>query len=187
MYIPVDHASFQELSVNPDFVYRPNRMNLGTGDASGACLSTPPRGLTPPMIGPVRTAPRGEVEHGWLVAWDPITQKERWAVCCHSLRDGGGGGTLTTAANLVFQTVGSPSRLRVYSADKGEKLLDAAVPGDTIGPPITFLLDGKQHVVFASKFRTPADVLPPEGSLPRRAPHTFRLYAFVLDGKTPMP
>ena len=34
-----------------------------------------------------------------------------------------GGGTLTTAANLVFQVL-SNGRLMAYSADKGEKLLD---------------------------------------------------------------
>ena len=55
-----------------------------------------------------------------LVAWDPVTQKERWR------NNGGGstgGGTVTTAGNLVFQVV-PDGRFVAYSADKGEKLLD---------------------------------------------------------------
>jgi len=57
-----------------------------------------------------------------------------------------GGGTLTTAGNLVFQTL-SNGRLLAYSADAGEKLLEL----DTglrsgMGPPITYRLDGRQFV-----------------------------------------
>jgi quinohemoprotein ethanol dehydrogenase len=57
-----------------------------------------------------------------------------------------GGGTLTTAANLVFQTLGT-GRLLAYTADGGHKLLDL----DTglrsgMGPPITYRLDGRQFI-----------------------------------------
>jgi quinohemoprotein ethanol dehydrogenase len=59
-----------------------------------------------------------------------------------------GGGTLTTAGNLVFQVLGS-GRLVAYSADKGEKLVEI----DTglrsgMGPPITYRLDGRQYVAL---------------------------------------
>ena len=77
------------------------------------------------------------------MAWDPVTQKERWRV-----RGGGstGGGTLTTAGNLVFQVL--PDGLfRAYSADKGEKLLEIQTNlRGAMGPPMTFMLDGKQYV-----------------------------------------
>jgi glucose dehydrogenase len=66
-------------------------------------------------------------------------------------RPGGGGiggGTVTTAGNLVFQVI-SDGRLLAYSADLGDKLLEL----DTglrsgMGPPITYLLDGKQYVAL---------------------------------------
>ena len=59
-----------------------------------------------------------------------------------------GGGTMTTAGNLVFQVL-SNGRLVAYSADKGEKLLDL----DTglrsgMGPPITYRVDGRQYVAL---------------------------------------
>ena len=80
------------------------------------------------MVGPQQTG-------RWLVAWDVMTQKERWRV-----QGGGsiGGGTLATASNLVFQTLGN-GRLRALSADKGE-VSGKSPPGQTggMGPPITF-------------------------------------------------
>jgi hypothetical protein len=81
-----------------------------------------------------------------LVAWDPVTQKERW----RTPGGGGiGGGTVTTAGNLVFQVI-PDGHLVAYSADKGEKLLDVntGLRGG-MGPPITFMLDGKQYVALA--------------------------------------
>jgi quinohemoprotein ethanol dehydrogenase len=62
---------------------------------------------------------------------------------------GGGqtdGGVLTTASNLVVQTT-PQGRLRGYTADKGEQVLDIALPITAgVGPPITYLLDGKQYI-----------------------------------------
>ncbi len=78
-----------------------------------------------------------------LVAWDPIAQKERWRT------PGGGsygGGCLTTADNLVFQVMPN-GRLVVYSAGKGERLLDVrtSLKGG-MGAPMTYEIDGKQYV-----------------------------------------
>jgi hypothetical protein len=72
-----------------------------------------------------------------------VTQKERWRA-----QGGGsiGGGTVTTAGNIVFQVV-PDGRLMAYSADKGEKLLEiqTGLRGG-MGPPITYQLDGKQYI-----------------------------------------
>ncbi len=100
-----------------------------------------PNAKTLPKIGPA--APEGQ--RGSLVAWDPVTQKERWR------GNGGGsigGGTVTTAGNLVLQVI-PDGRLVAYSADKGEKLLDVQTGlRGGMGPPITYMLDGKQYVAF---------------------------------------
>jgi len=80
-----------------------------------------------------------------LVAWDPVAQKERW----RTPGGGGiGGGTVTTAGNLVLQVI-PDGRLVAYSADKGEKLLDVQTGlRGGMGPPITYMLDGKQYVAL---------------------------------------
>ena len=75
-----------------------------------------------------------------------MNQKERWRA-----QGGGGigGGTVTTAGNLVFQVI-PDGRLVAYTADKGEKVLDiqTGLRGG-MGPPITYMLDGKQYVALA--------------------------------------
>ena len=97
----------------------------------------------PPAIGPAPI--EGPGGRGALVAWDPVKQEMRWR------RPGGGGiggGTLTTAGNLVFQVL-SDGRLIAYSADKGEKLLELQTGlRSGMGPPITYRLDGRQYVAL---------------------------------------
>ena len=103
---------------------------------------------SPPPHGPDRKNPDGsKVRGGILSAWDPATQKERW------FAPGGGqtgGGTLSLASNLVIQTL-SNGHLKAFTADKGEQLLDIALPLTAgVGPPMTYMLDGKQYIaVFA--------------------------------------
>jgi hypothetical protein len=72
-----------------------------------------------------------------------VTQKERWYALGGGQTDGG---VLTTASNLVIQTT-PQGRFRAYTADKGEQLLDIALPLTSgVGPPMTYQLDGKQYI-----------------------------------------
>jgi hypothetical protein len=83
------------------------------------------------------------VRGGILSAWDPATQKERWFAL-----GGGqtGGGTLSLASNLVIQTL-SNGHMKAFTADKGEQLLDITLPASSgVGPPMTYMLDGKQYI-----------------------------------------
>src|SRR4029077_10375686 len=98
-----------------------------------------PKKTAPPAIGP---APL-EGQRGALVAWDPIAPQMRWRT-----RGGGGigGGTVSTAGNLVFQTL-NDGRLLAYSADKGEKLFEIQTGLKSgMGPPITYQIGDKQYV-----------------------------------------
>jgi quinohemoprotein ethanol dehydrogenase len=147
VYIPSTQTSSRTYTVNAEFVYREGGRNTGAGGGGGGqagaagAAPTPRQPIVPPMIGPPMdtTAGRG----GVLIAWDPVTQKERW----RSVGGGStGGGTVTTAGNLVFQVLGD-GRLVVLSADKGEKLHEIQT-GQRIGmgPPMTYMIDGRQYV-----------------------------------------
>jgi quinohemoprotein ethanol dehydrogenase len=121
-----------------------------------------------------------------LVAWDPVTQKERW----RTPGGGGiGGGTVTTAGNLVFQVL-NDGHLLAYSADKGEKLLEIQTNmRGGMGPPITYLLDGKQYVSFMGGTGV---VVPRDAQQVANAPANTstvkpKLLTFVLDGKGSLP
>ena len=95
-----------------------------------------------------------------------------------------GGGTMTTAGNLVFQTI-NDGRLVAYSADKGEKLLEiqTGLRGG-MGPPITYrvrwetvrVIDGWRRLGVA-----------PTGRGNAAPPAAPRLLTFVLDGTLSLP
>jgi quinohemoprotein ethanol dehydrogenase len=154
MYIPSTFANSSTFTVNPStFVFKEGGRNTGIGRgnapeppaAADAHPGTTPE-VTPvvPFV-PPGIGPNDGYRGGLLIAWDPVTQKERWR------REGGGasgGGTVTTAGNLVLQVV-PDGRLIVYSADKGEKLHEI-VTGfrQGMGPPITYMVDGKQYVTL---------------------------------------
>ncbi|HEY7336365.1 MAG TPA: PQQ-dependent dehydrogenase, methanol/ethanol family [Bryobacteraceae bacterium] len=212
VYIPSSVSSSSNFAIDYDFVYTPGKSNTGikrngpprgqpappdlTNAAAGA--NNPPRpsqapAPSPPAIGPA--APEGQ--RGMLIAWDPVTQKERW----RTPGGGGiGGGTVTTAGNLVFQVI-NDGRLVVYTADKGEKLLDVQTGlRGGMGPPITYELDGKQYVslmggtgVVVPRDAAPAAANPPAANAPAQGgaaaipPVLPKLLTFALDGKSPLP
>ena len=138
VYVPID-VSGRTLNFIAAEQYAPTPGNQNFGIRLGAQVTY----AKPPNIGPVRALPNGVTTI--LSAWDPVTQKERW------FAEGGGnrfGGAVSTASNLVFQ-VTPQGRLRAFTADKGERLLDIAI-GETagLGPPITYMHNGKQYVAL---------------------------------------
>jgi quinohemoprotein ethanol dehydrogenase len=116
-----------------------------------------------------------------LTAFDPAKQEIRWRA-----PSGGaiGGGTMTTAGNLVFQVI-PDGRFLAYSADKGEKLFELNTGlGNGMGPPITFSVDGKQYVALAGGIG-PLQGFGGRGpAAPALKP---QLLVFTLDGKAELP
>ena len=190
VYIPTTAASSYDFAVEENFTYKPGEKNRGvvrpgapaaTASASAAAPSSTAKLPSPPAIGP-EPPPLGE--RGILVAWDPGTQKERW----RAPGGGGiGGGTVTTAGNLVFQVI-PDGRLVAYRADTGEKLLDikTGLRGG-MGPPITYQIDGIQYV---SLMGGTGRVTPSVGNAPPPVtvtPTLPKLLTFVLDGAGSLP
>ena len=118
-----------------------------------------------------------------MIAWDPITAKERWRGLSAGFNQGG---TLATAGNLVFASVNN--RLIAYKADTGEQLLDIQPGLSQMGPPMTYMLDGKQYVAVAggppqapgAGGRGGAVAAPAAPAAPTQP---SRLMTFVLDGR----
>ncbi len=86
------------------------------------------------------------VGRGGMQARDPKTNTIKWV---KTGRGGAtGGGTMTTATNLVFQVAGTS--LYAYKADTGDEVL--ALPFNLPGgaAPITYMVDNTQYVGFAT-------------------------------------
>ncbi len=142
-------------------------------------IAFPPRDakpVVPPIIGPEPLAGT----RGVLEAWDPVNQKLVWRV---GAGGASGGGTVTTAGNLVFQVV-NDGRLLAYSADKGEKLLEIKTNRNGAAPPITYTVDGKQYVVFMAGTGRPPQAVGPTDAKVDNPP---LLFAFELGGTAPLP
>jgi quinohemoprotein ethanol dehydrogenase len=183
VYIPGQESSM--LFNNPEkFEYRMGQFNTGVPFGFGP----PAAGAKPPAEGgvggapagppPTPAPPQGTVQAGrgpnaepappfgggFLLAWDPVANKERWRL---PVQGAFNSGTLSTAGNLVFTGSGD-GFFRAYSADKGEKLWEVRITGG-FAQPVTYLLDGKQYI----------SILAGRGN--------GRVYTFALDGNLPMP
>jgi len=168
VYIP---ASYQPYIWQADDEYKKGT----TGDVRNNNLAQA-RQIKAPAIGP--EAPEGV--RGGLQAWDPVKHKLVWRA------DGGGGiggGTVTTAGNLVFQ-VTNEGRFLAYSADKGEKLYEVQTGRVGMAPPITYEIDGKQYVAFLGGAGRGAGVMGPTNAKIDNPP---LLFVFALDGKAELP
>ncbi|MBV8845607.1 MAG: PQQ-binding-like beta-propeller repeat protein [Bryobacterales bacterium] len=160
----------------------------GRGGAGAGRGPAPPVGPAIPSIGP-------EGRGNFLIAWDPVAQKERWRVAGGSAGFNQGG-TLSTAGNLVFSSVNT--RLLAYRADTGEQILDMTTGLSQMGPPMTFMIDGKQYVAVAggppgagggrggagAAGRGGAQAAPVAPAAP---PQPSRLLVYTLDGKATLP
>lgn len=79
---------------------------------------------------------------GFLLAWDPVKQKEAWRVRYPTYYNGG---TAATAGGLVFQ--GSiDGTFRAYDAATGKLAWQYDVKAPVLAPPITYEVKGKQYV-----------------------------------------
>jgi quinohemoprotein ethanol dehydrogenase len=146
--------------VESSFVFRAD-LNSRNGFMFGAGstpLDGPPH--APPSIGPGQ--PEGMP--GFFVAWDPVTQSERWRIDFETREDGG---ALATAGNLVFGA-DSSGTLHAFHAATGEALWSTGLL-DSIAPPITYEQDGVQYLAVLSGTRNND----PPGEL----------FVFALDGR----
>jgi len=79
---------------------------------------------------------------GYLVAWDPVKQREVWKVTHDAVWNGG---TLSTASGLVFQGT-ADGLFSAYRATNGEKLWGFDAGLGIIAAPMSYSIDGKQYV-----------------------------------------
>jgi quinohemoprotein ethanol dehydrogenase len=211
VYIPSTIGGAYNYQANPDFKPTPTdigasgrgQMNMGTATAArggrgGGAGAAPPPGVvaegtaapaapTPPPPPPTSTLPaigpegRGNV----LIAWDPVAKKEKWRGLAAGFNQGG---TLATGGNLVFSSVNT--RLLAYRADTGEQVLDLPTGLSQLGPPMTFMIDGKQYVAVAGgppQAAGPGRGGPPAAAAapatPAAPPKPSKLLVLSLNGK----
>jgi quinohemoprotein ethanol dehydrogenase len=179
VYLPGQETS-RWYSVDPDFALqlgqpafgmgrrRPNQAQPSFAPAASAQPAARPqvgprnREVDPQVVGLGGTG-------GFLVAWDPVAEEERWRLRFEER--GITGGTLSTAGNLVFHGNGSGT-FNAYRADTGEMLWEFPLAAG-FANPVTYVLDGRQYVSVVT------------GRSGSYAPG--RVYTFVLTADAPAP
>jgi len=129
-----------------------------------------------------------------LYAWDPIARKERWRIA-GAAAGPFTGGALATAGNLVLDSVND--RLMIFRADTGEKLTEINLGITQMGPPISFMLDGKQYITVTGAPGGGGSAFGGgaagggggrgAGNAPAAPRPPAKLWVFALDGKMPLP
>lgn len=121
---------------------------------------------------------------GYLIAWDPVAQQERWRV--HQ-RAPFNGGVLATGGGLVF--AGTADRqLVAYDDETGEVLWQFNAQTGIVAPPITYQIDGVQYVAVMAGAGGGWPLLGgPMALKAGNANGPNRLLVFALDGKQELP
>jgi quinohemoprotein ethanol dehydrogenase len=121
-----------------------------------------------------------------LVAWDPVRARKVWEVRTPGPHNGG---TLATAADLVFQGT-ADGHLHAYAAGDGRRVWSFDAGTAVVGTPITFSVNGRQYLAILSG--PLAGSVGGFGSMAAQfgwnaREHPRRLLAFALDARASLP
>ncbi len=121
---------------------------------------------------------------GSLVAWDPVSQTERWRVDHDWLWNGG---TMTTAGGLVFQGT-ADGWFTAYNTVSGERAWRFNAGLGIISQPITYAVDGTQYVALLVGYGAP-NIYSIQTMIPgwKYNAQPRRLLVFKLGGKAELP
>jgi len=172
VYIPVNDVGFNFKS--PDkFEFETEAPNYGI-DMIAAGMPQDPK---------VKKAILESVK-GRLTAWDPIQQKQVWAV---ERLGPWNGGTLATAGNLVFEGTAAGT-FEAYRADTGEKVWSFEAQTGVMAGPVTYTVKGEQYVAVLAGW---GGVFPlVAGEVAFKSGHVrnvSRMLAFKIGGRAKLP
>jgi quinohemoprotein ethanol dehydrogenase len=194
VYIPAREEGMVMIS-NAEYKWLPGDLNMGAAAVFGelpkefTATQELPMQVSADLAAQLRAAVAGEpsmATREFLLAWDPIAQREKWRVPLGSAW-WSGGGVLTTAGNLVIQGT-ADGKLVVYRADTGVKLHEIDVGTGIMAAPVSYEIDGEQYVAVFAGFGGAVNPALPAGIAATRYQNYGRILAFKLGGgPTPLP
>ncbi len=167
VYIPTMEQWMVE-SVEPDdeFKFTLGRSTLGAGYANY------------PELRKTLNAQAESRDKGYMLAWDPVRQKEAFRI---PYPHPGNGGTMVTAGNLLAEGTINKT-FAIYRADNGKKLWEMPVESVPVGGPITYMVNGKQYIAVNDGWNSAIVHGLDEGGVPFTV-GPARLLVFALDAK----
>lgn len=171
VYIPVIDATSLYVNEQP-FEYVPGLWNTGT-DFPKTSKDT---------LDAVVAGNPGPPQRGFIRAWDPVAQAERWSV---PMSGSWNGGLLTTAGGLVFGG-GADGILGAYDATSGQQLWKMDLTTGILAPPVTYMLDGEQYVAVLAGWGGAwglANSKDPNSAIVKHGTNQGRLFVFKIGGQ----
>ena len=166
-YIPAQETYMVE-SVLPDgeFKFQLGRTTLGADYKND------------PELRKTLNAEAASREKGYMLAWDPVRQKEAFRV---PYPHAGSGATMVTAGNLLVQGTINKT-LAIYRADNGKKLWEMPVETVPVSGAASFMAHGRQYIAINAGWNSAVV----QGLDDGPQPFSFapaRLLVFALDAK----
>jgi alcohol dehydrogenase (cytochrome c)/quinohemoprotein ethanol dehydrogenase len=121
---------------------------------------------------------------GYLLAWDPVAQREVWRA---NYLGPWNGGVLTTAGDLVIQG-NAAGDLSAYHVTTGQKLWSMFAQSPIIAAPVTYEIEGEQYVAVLSGWGGAYPLM--EGKQSDKSGNMrniSRLLVFKLGGRANLP
>jgi PQQ-dependent dehydrogenase (methanol/ethanol family) len=171
VYIPVIDAPSFYMKQQP-YAYVPGLWNTGTDFA----------GLVKFIGDAIERGETPDPQLGFIRAWDPLTQKERWSI---PMPGPWNGGLLSTAGDLVFGG-GANGIFAAYDAESGNQLWKLDLTTGIIAPPVTYQVDGEQYIALLAGWGGAwglANAKDPTSAVAKYNTNQGRLFVFKLGGK----
>jgi quinohemoprotein ethanol dehydrogenase len=132
---------------------------------------------------PAMIAEINKLISGELLAWDPVAQKEIWR---YQHAGPWNGGVLATAGDLVFQgsLIGG---FAAYNARSGERLWVFDAQTGVAAAPISYGINGEQHVAVAAGWGTVFALLGGNATAAMGMHNKSRILAFKRGGDVALP
>ena len=167
VYIPAQEQYMVD-SVLPDgeFKFQLGRTTIGAGYSND------------PELRKQLNAEAAAKEKGYLLAWDPVHQREAFRVL-HP--HAGSSGTMATAGNLLVQGTISKT-LAIYRADNGKLLWEMPIGTVPSAGAATYLVGGKQYIAINAGWNSAIVQGLDEGGV-QFSFSPARLMVFALDAK----
>ncbi len=171
VYIPAREQFTGYVSDN-DFSAQRRGWNTGTDFSKGSALIRAAGDKVPDR-------------KSYLLAWNPVTQKEEWRV--ENLDPRGASGVLATAGGLVLQG-NTAGEFVAYDASTGEKLWSFLTQAGVVAAASTFMVGNEQQIALLVGSRG----LPTLGqgasmSTTKASSNNSRLLVFKLNGQEALP
>ncbi|HRE59649.1 MAG TPA: PQQ-dependent dehydrogenase, methanol/ethanol family [Micropepsaceae bacterium] len=118
---------------------------------------------------------------GFIRAWDPVTQTERWSV---PMTGSWNSGMMTTASGLLFAG-GGDGIFAAYNSTSGEQLWKIDLTTGILAPSVTYTVDGEQYVAVVAGWGGVGltNLRDPNMAAIKYGTNQGRIFAFKLGGR----